>query len=229
MAGIKEAFGMIEVLRQASPASLAALAPVAFMKRLAKGDYLFRDKEATDSLYFVVEGNLSLHKLNSIGEKKIIFVYGPGKMLNETMSQDFPESINCEALDDAQVVGFPRTPFIAAMAADFHLTGAIMDSMATKIRRMYRQLKNTTGSVSGDKRIAAKLWKLSKDIGIPCEEGIRIDLKLTITYFAEMLGAKRETVSRQVKFLIDEGLVIRQKDTFIIPDREKLMRYFKSV
>ena len=229
MAGIKEAFGIVEVLRQANPATTAALASVAFMKHLTKGECLFRDKETTSSLYFVVEGNFSLHKYNSAGEKKVIFVYGPGKLLNETMLRNFPESINCEALDDAQVVGFPRTPFIAAMAADFHLTGAIMDSMATKIRRMYRQLKNTTGSLSGDKRIAAKLWKLSRDIGIPCDEGIRIDLKLTITYFAEMLGAKRETVSRQLKSLIDEGLIIRRSNTFIIPDREKLMHYFKSL
>lgn len=217
-----------EVLQKASPASLAALSATAGLKRLAKGEHLFWDKENVSCLYFVVEGKFSLYKLNSNGEKKVIFIYSSGQMLNEVMLQDLPASINCEALTDALALYFPIHEFEQVMREDFALSKAVMESMAMKIRRLYRQLKNTTGSLRGDKRIAAKLWKLSQDHGVPADEGTRIDMDLTVTYLADMLGAKRETVSRQLKILTDNQLVIQKAGIFIVPDRDKLMEYFKT-
>lgn len=228
MATVKEAMDVCEVLQKATPASLAALAGYANLKRLEKGEHLFWDKEQVNTLYFVADGRFSLYKLNSIGEKKVIFVYGPGQMLNEVILQEHPASISCEAFSDAQALCFPIKAFVQVMSEDFLLSKAVMESMSNKIRRLYRQLKNTTGSLRGDKRIAAKLWKLSLDHGVPHEKGIRIDLNLTITYLSDMLGAKRETVSRYMRQLMDKGLVLHSPSGFIIPDREKLQHYFKN-
>lgn len=228
MATIKEAISVCEVLQRASPASLASLTSAAGLQRLKRGEHLFWDKQQVDRLYFAVEGSFSLYKQNSLGDKKVIFVYGAGNMLNEVMLQDLPASISCEAFSDAQALYFPIAEFLRIMSEDFSLSKAVMDSMATKIRRLYRQMKNTGGAVRGDKRIAAKLWKLSQDHGIPCESGVQIDLEMTITYFADMLGAKRETVSRQLRILTDEGLVLQKGNKFVIPNRDKLMEYFKS-
>lgn len=228
MPAIRDAIAKCEVLQRASPSSLAALTVNAGLKRLSKGEHLFWDKEQVDSLYFTAEGIFSLYKLSSSGDKKVIFVYGPGQMLNEVMLQDLPASINCEALSDALALCFPIKAFLHVMSEDFSLSKAVIDSMARKVRRLYRQLKNTTGSVRGDKRIAAKLWKLSQDYGVPHKNGIRINLDLTITYFADMLGAKRETVSRQLKQLTDAGLVLQNASGLIIPDRDKLQQYFKE-
>lgn len=229
MADLKQAIAGCDILNRASPASLAALTTCAGLRRLKQGEHLFWDKEEVRTLYFCVEGNLSLYKLNNLDEKKVVFVYGPGNMLNEVMLQDLPASINCEALCNCQVLCFPKTAFLQVMSEDFGLSRAVMDSMATKIRRLYRQLKNTTGSVRGDKKMAAKLWKLSQDYGVPCAGGVRINLDLTITYLAEMLGIKRETASRQMKVLSDAGLVLqRHSGGFIIPDRDALMTYFKQ-
>ena len=51
------------------------------------------------------------------------------------------------------------------MKQDFKLTEVILYSMSKKIRRLYRQIKNTVPTKM-DKRVAAKLWKLSKDYGL---------------------------------------------------------------
>ena len=84
-------------------------------------------------------------------------------------------------------------------------------------------MKNTTNNLRGDKRIAAKLWKLSRDHGVKTKYGTEINFDLTITTLAEFLGSQRETVSRQVKILTSAGLLIIQNSRFIIPDREKLL------
>ncbi len=225
---LKEAFEIAEVLENANPKTLESLEQMGRLKKLKKGEHLFVDKEVVNNFYIVISGMVSLYKSNSLGENKVVFVYGKGKALNEVILNGLPASISCEAMSDAVILSFPVPQLLEIMAQDFGLTKAIMDSMSIKIRRLYRQLKNTSNVIRMDKKIAAKLWKLSMDYGIPCDQGVEIDMNLTITYLADMMGSKRETISRQLKLLTDEGLVIHKNNRFIIPNCDNLSAYFKK-
>lgn len=228
MIGLEEAFKIAEVLQNVNENSFDALRTCGKVKRIAKGELLFRDKEYVPYIYIVISGLAAVYKINSMGEKKVIFVFGKGKMLNEVIFQNMTSSINCEILEEAIILYLPKDRLIDIMKDDFEVTKAIMDSMALKVRRLYRQLKNTSNSIRVDKKIAAKLWKLSGDYGVPCKEGVRIDMELSITYLADMLGSKRETVSRHLKLLTEKNLVIVKRNEFIIPEREELRKYFKQ-
>lgn len=224
---LKEAFSKAEILQNAGSASLASLASFAQLKRVKQGEHLFREKDEVSTLYIIVEGMAALYKLNGSSEKKVIFVSGGGKALNEESLNGLSASTNCEILSGALILCLPNSILLSAMPQDFGLTKAVMDSMSLKIRRLYHQLKNTPNSLRGDRKIAAKLWKLSLDYGISCGDGVEIDMDLTITYLADMLGSKRETVSRQLRLLAEEGLLIHRQNRFIITDREKLKNYAK--
>jgi len=225
---LKEAFAIAEVLRFAKRTSLEKLSGFGRLKKMKKGEHLFMDKQVVDAMYIVISGLVTLYKTNSMGDNKVVFVYGKGKAINEVILNELPASISCEILSDAVILVFPVDQLIEVLEQDFGLTKAIMDSMSIKIRRLYRQLKNTSNMTRMDKKIAAKLWKLSMDYGIPCEQGTEIELDITITYIADMIGSKRETVSRQLKLLTDKDLVIFKNSRFIIPDCEKLREYFKK-
>lgn len=225
---IREAILKISVLNAANPASLAALMPHIVLRRCKKGGHLFWDRDAVDYVYFLADGICALYKLNSNQERRVVFIYGAGHMLNEVILDEKPASINCELLTDAEVLCMERRRFLFACEQDFALSKAVMDSMALKIRRLYHQMKNASNTVRGDKRIAARLWKLSRDHGVPCKRGVQIGFELSITLLAELLGSKRETVSRQVKLLSEQGLVIFERGQFIIPDRDKLLEYFSA-
>nr|WP_271716105.1 Crp/Fnr family transcriptional regulator [Anaeromicropila herbilytica] len=225
---LKTAFQTADVLKNISQASQTELESIALLIKLKRGEHLFHDKEDVKSIYILISGRASLYKLNSFGEKKVVFVYGPGSMLNEVMLQNLPASINCELLEDSLILAVPKTKFLNLMEKDNVLMKGVIDSMALKIRRMYRQLKNTTNDLTGEKRLAAKLYKLAKDYGVKEENGIRIDMNLTITYLAEMLGSKRETVSRQAKKLAELQLIVINRNQFIIPDQQKLSDFFKT-
>ena len=120
-----------------------------------------------------------------------------------------------------------RIKFFDIMKEDFELSKVIINSLAIKVRRLYRQSKNSI-PIKVEKRVAAKLWKLSRDYGIPHEDGTLIDLNITITYLADMFGAPRETISRALKILNNEGLIINKNKKIIVPDRNKLVRFFKD-
>lgn len=225
---IKEAFQISEVLRAASPSSRAEIASFAFLRRYEKGQHVFYDQEEVNCLYILLEGIASLYKTNSLGEKKVIFIYGPGNMLNEVMLQELPASINCEIREDALLLVLPKERFWHVMERDGALTRAVMNSMSLKIRRLYRQLKNTTNALSGEKRLAAKIYKLARDYGVELEQGVQIEMNLSITYLAEMVGSKRETVSRQMKRLTEMELIRMEKNKVFVPDLKKLSIYFRE-
>lgn len=228
MKKIADAFTQLEILKEATPSTVAHLASVGFLTKLEKGEHLFNDKDKASALYFLIEGFVTIYKVNSNGEKKIIFALDPGKVINVEILNKMPTSAACETMCDCLILGIPLEDFLTVMESDIALTRSVIGALSTKVRRLYRQLKNTPASIRGDKKLAAKLWKLSLDMGKSGAEGVEIDMDITVTYLSEMLGAKRETVSRQLKLLSEDGLVNYKKNRFTVPDREKLRQYFQS-
>ena len=132
-------FEVSDILKAASPASRSEILSFAFFKRYEKGQHVFFDREENRSLYILAEGMASLYKLNSLGEKKVIFAFGPGNMLNEVMFQALPASISCEVREDSLVMVMPRDRFLYVMEKDSDLNKAVMDSLALRIRRLFWQ------------------------------------------------------------------------------------------
>ena len=93
--------------------------------------------------------------------------------------------------------------------------------------RMSHQLKNTTGNMQLERKIAAKLWKLGRDFGVLDGGEICIDVELTITLMADLVGAPRENVSRACKSLGDRGLIRYQNRHFYLPDPVELAKFYK--
>ena len=225
----KKVFKLSEfsLFSQVNKNTIFKLNEICFVKELKKGEHLFRDKEVIKSIYVIKSGKLALYKQSESAQKKVIFILGKDTIVNEVIIDDLPSSINCEAFEKAEILCFDRMLFLDIMKDDFELSKIIINSLAMKVRRLYRQGKNSI-PIKVEKRVAAKLWKLSRDYGIEIEEGTLIDLNITITYLADMFGAPRETISRALKILNNEGLIINKNKKIIVPDRDKLVKFFKE-
>ena len=69
---------------------------------------------------------------------------------------------------------------------------------------------------------------MGKEFGVKKGQWTFLNVNLTITYIAEMLGCKRETLSRAMKILQDEDLVkLEGKKVYI--RMEGLSKYFKGM
>lgn len=215
----------IPIFSSASPDTLRRICECASLKLYPRGSILFRERDEVQAFYFLSKGIASLYKMNQAHDNKVIFLCSAGSMINEVMICGNSASISCRALTDLKVIAIPKARFRQLLAEDAGLSEAVMCSMAMKIRKLYRQMKNTTNTFTLEKQIAAKLWKLSRDYGIVRDGGVEIDFDLSISFLAEMVGAKRETVSRQVKALTNRGLIDVHKKRFFIKDRERLKNF----
>jgi len=197
------------------------------IKKLKKAQLLFAEREIINNIYIVLSGKVTMYRLSEKGQKRVIYILNKGEIINEVILDSLTSSINCEGFEESEIISISREELLNIMKQDFKLTEVILCSMSKKIRRLYRQLKNTVPTKM-DKRVAAKLWKLSKDYGVQTQEGVLIDIKISITYLADMLGSSRETISRAVKELEIMDMVKIKNRKFIV-DEEKLSKYFKSV
>lgn len=105
---------------------------------------------------------------------------------------------------------------------DFLLTKALLEYQERKVFRLEHQLQNTVGSIYLERRLASKLWKLARDFGRQTDKGMLIDMDLSVTFLADLLGVPRETTSRVCKRLADQGLIFMEKKKIYIPDMERM-------
>ena len=225
---VKSKLDKMELFNSIAEDTKEDLADFGEIKCYVKGSHIFRDKEKVNKVYIIYSGKVALYKLNESSQKKIVFILGKNSIINAVVLDDLPASINCEVFEKAEILAFDKVKFEEIMKNDFELTKIVISSLTIKVRRLYRQLKNST-PIKVEKRVAAKLWKLSKDYGVKVENGTQIDLNVSITYLADMFGAPRETISRALKLLQEKDLIIFEKKKIIIRDRDKLSKFFKGI
>ena len=229
MITLDEAFNKIKIFQNINLKTVEYIKQFSNLKKYKEKEHIFMDKDEINNLYIIVSGKAALYKLNNFGDRKIIFIFDEGKILNEHSLQDIKVSINCEVLEDSVVMMIPSNIFIKAMEKDFILSKSILDLMSVNIRRLYRQLQNTTNNLECEKKLVSKLLKLAKDNGICCEDIVKINIPLTVTYISEMIGSRRETVSRQIKKLSKLGFIEFQGNFIFIKDIKKLRDYFYDI
>jgi CRP-like cAMP-binding protein len=218
----------IKIFKDINEDILQMLADAAYKIKLKKGNALFVEKEKVDTIYAVLNGKVTMFRYTEDGQKRVVYILNAGELLNEVIFDFKPASISCEAFEESVILCFKREEFLKIMQSNFDLSKSIIDSMARKIRRLYRQLKNTV-PIRMDKRVAAKLWMLSRDYGVELKDGVLIDLKITVTYLADMLGSSRETISRALKQLESIGLIRYEDKKIVVKSREEIARFFKGM
>ncbi|GAA0716659.1 Crp/Fnr family transcriptional regulator [Clostridium malenominatum] len=218
----------IEIFKDLKKEHVTFLVNSSSIIELKKGEVLFSEREMVDNIYIVLKGKVTLYRLSEVGQKRIIYILNKGEVINEVIFDDLPASINCEGFEDSKILSFNKKCFLKVMEEDFEFTKSILYSMGRKIRRLYRQLKNAV-PIKMDKKLAAKLWKLSKDYGVETEGGTLINLDITVTYLADMLGSSRETISRCISNFEKDGLIEFKGRKIVIKDRNVLSMYFRGV
>lgn len=221
-------FNKLSMFKDMDESTLKLLKQKSFKEYVPKGKILFYERDRVDRIYFILNGRMTMYRMSEEGQKRIIYILNDGEFINEVTFENLPVSISCQAFEDSCILYFLKKDLMEIMSGDFDLTCVIMNSMAKKIRRLYRQLKNTV-PLRMDKKLAAKLWKLSRDYGVKTEEGTLIDLNMSITYLADMLGSTRETVSRCMNGFKKKGMIIFQNRKIIVVDPKVLSLYFRGI
>ena len=211
--------GLLNLLSEKSRSALYETGNIITIK---KGENLFMEREEVKCLYIVLDGFVALYRNSRYGEIKVIFICTDGEALNEVVMQDEKTSICAKALSDTKLLCIHRSRLQECLGENVELYREIFNSLARKTRRLYHQIGNSNGTYPMEKRLAAKLWKLARDYGKDISEGKQIGFELTVTFLANMLGAKRETISRIISAWKKEGVVSHENGFITVTDMDRL-------
>lgn len=193
-----------------------------------KGNHCFQARETCNYVYILITGKAAVYNLTHSGKRKTIFYLGHGMLLNDQVTKTALPAVSCETIDDCEVFAIPKEEFLKLMEQNFALTQVILSDYERKLFRMSHQLKNTMGCVNLERKLASKLWKLSRDFGLRTERGILIDIPLSVTELADFLGAPRESASRALKKLVHKDLILMESKRIYVTDSERMAIYYKT-
>lgn len=235
----------VPLFQDVNPETVQRLKEMGKVVSMKKGAVCYRASEAQDNVYIMLDGKAIIYTLTRCGNRKIIFIYGSGALLNESIIKPDRTTVFCDTIAPSRVFVIQNRVFCKLMEEDFTLVRAVMAAQERKLWRTSHQLKNTLGSIYLEKKLAAKLWKLARDFGepvrsleaiqadlqqdtVPTVHPVKIGLSLSITFLADLLGAPRETTSRLCKNLAGRGLITMEKRTIIVRNMDCLSNFYKD-
>lgn len=223
-----EDLSVIKVFSGISKDSLASILACCDIIDLKKNACLYNDRQDLYYVYFLLEGRVTLVKPNENGENKIVFILNPGDTINQPIMRNNTSAVESWGFEKSKILRIRFEDFDRIMSNDYALAKNCMIYMENRIRRLYRQLKNSV-TINIEKRLAAKLVRLGIDYGVsvPDSSMTMIELNMTVTYLAKMLGCQRESVSRAMKSLAKKNIVELDGRKIYI-DLESAKEFFKS-
>jgi CRP-like cAMP-binding protein len=184
---------------------LARLAGIAREVALAPNDVLFDQGDESDGLYVVASGILRIYLTAADGREATINLLEDGEVIGEIAIIDgLPRSAGVAALTEAKLIFIPREPFLALLETSPKLGRQIILMLCERLRAANDQVDQ---AIFHDLRhrllvllrqLAVIHGRVEKDVSI-------VDLDLTQGALAQMLGASREAVNKQLRALAKEG------------------------
>ncbi len=192
------------------------------LKKYYKKEYIFTEDIHDEKIYILKKGFVEISKITLTWEERLIFILSPKYILNEEIlfSDSCDCSTNCLVCEDAEVYIINKKKLLSVMEKDFKICEFVLLNTNLKLKRTYRQLKNSGTNVNLDKKIAAKLWKLNLDYGEETSEGSVINVPLSSTLISKMVGAKRESVSRRLNYLKKIGVIDIKNERITIKNKD---------
>ncbi|HVQ28928.1 MAG TPA: Crp/Fnr family transcriptional regulator [Vicinamibacteria bacterium] len=121
-----------DLLREVGPRRLLKLAEVAREVELSKDGIIYREEDAADALYMVVEGRVRL----SAGEKAIAEV-GPGEAFGTwALVDDAERGQKAECIEDGLALAVHRDEFYDVAAGDLTLLQEVIRALARRLRTL---------------------------------------------------------------------------------------------
>src|SRR6185503_8433961 len=195
---------------------LAAIAAVAKTRHYAKDDVVFHADESGDVFCLIREGQVKVTMISPEGKEIILALLGPGDFFGEmALLDDEPRSATVVATESLDLVTIWRSDFLQILQENFSITRKVLAEISRRLRSASNRIESlATMDVYG--RLARFFLDLAKDQGKVLENGYVAVTRPTHQAIANTIGTSRETVSRLIHDLMEQGLLLSEGKTIYL-------------
>lgn len=195
------------------------------LRRLTRGDMVFRIGEPCEAFHVVVLGQVKLYVSSPSGQEKVIELVAPGHSFAEAlMFLDKPYILNAQALADTLLISVSKTAVFTEVERDPRFC---MHMLAGISRRLHGLVRDVEGYAlhSGMQRLIGYLLRDVEDGDTANMGVITVSLPVSKATIASRLSLTPEYFSRVLHELEAEGLIEIDKREIRILDVQRLASY----
>lgn len=206
---------------QMADGPIAAFAKVKFTASFPAGATLFVEGQVARGVYMLCHGQVKLTTGSPEG-KTVMRVAEAGELLglHSAISGD-PHELTAETLQTCQVDFVRRDAFLELLHEQRDIMVNAMQQFSDDYRRTLQQIRYLALIGSATEKLAGFLLDSSAR-GHKTPQGIRFTLNLTHEEIAQVVGVRRETVTRGLAELRERSLISTMGPTILIPNKRAL-------
>jgi CRP/FNR family transcriptional regulator, cyclic AMP receptor protein len=222
----------VSVLRQVplfaelAVSELEMIAAASRRKQYPKRSIVFYEGDRGEYLLVVLDGRVKVSLLGRGGEELLIRTLKRHDFLGEiALFDDAPRSATVIAVERTEVLEIGREPFLEIVAKQPPIALKIMTQLAKEVRRATEQLR-TLAMFDVHGRVLRCLLTIALDNGQCNRTRMVIKPRPTVAEIARMVGCERETVSRAMVMLRENGYVT-EVDGGVVVEQRAVRQYLQ--
>jgi CRP/FNR family transcriptional regulator, cyclic AMP receptor protein len=195
--------------------ALETIAALCTTRRLARGEVLFLKGDPGDALYAIRRGRIRIATGTDEGRHVTLNILGPGDLFGEIALLDGkPRTAEAVALESCEIFAVQRRDLLPLLQRDVGLAMRIIELLCARLRWVSDRREDAT-LLPLDARLARSLLMLAEDYGS--------DVQISQQELADLVGASRERVNRQLQAWQEEALIALRRGSVAIVAADRLL------
>lgn len=205
---------------------LEALAPHLTHRSVKKGSTLLYQSEIPRQAFIIRKGFIRAYTITSSGDERIVALYTKGDVF--PLSWIYGEMKNTlfyyEAGSDVELATVPKEAFVETVSKSSSLTSTVMRYTVNEHTAQLMRITALEQSNAAEK-IALTLYYLLIRHGIERTPGLfTIDIKMTQSTIASLVGITRESTAVNISRLKDRGVITYSNFIYVV-NKKNLERF----
>jgi CRP/FNR family transcriptional regulator len=180
------------------------LADIAVIKVFKRGEVIFSEGEEATGFYIVLTGRVKIFKVSPEGKEQVLHIIGFQEPFAEVpvfAGQKYPA--HAQTLEEGKMLFFPRAKFVALISEGPDLAMKMLAVLSMRLRQFARLIEELSLK-EVPQRLASYLLYLADREEKSVSE---VELDISKSLLANMLGTTPETLSRMLTRMSEEGFI----------------------
>lgn len=198
---------------------LEELSKITYQRVYDKNEIIFLEGEVGDAVYLILDGLIKVFRTVESGREKTLVLLGQWEFFGEMALLDKSlRSASIQAMKTSQLLVIDREKFNGLLLKFPQISLKIIVTLSNRLREANNQIKALTFK-SVKERLHLVLLDLADKYGEIAKEGTVITKKITHQELANLVGTTRETITKLLNELIEEGIIIVKQRYLILVDK----------
>jgi CRP-like cAMP-binding protein len=206
------------------PSELLRLGALARRRAYGKGDYIFHQGDAGDALFVLMDGRVKVATISEDGDEMILATLQPPDVFGELALIDGgPRSASIQTLEPTTALTLTRATLLDLVSRQPQVSEVLLRNLGMLVRRIIAQAGDLV-FLDLHGRVAKLLLRLIEDPAAHASLPLSLDLGMTQSDLAAMVGGSRQSVNQILHLFERRGYLRLEGHTLIVKDLDALRR-----